>query len=268
SADVQLATQAQHIRNFIQAGGRVLALRQDSVSLHHLNTVLDYKLTNNTVDIDDPAYPLSATPPRNGYYVNPERPEHPVFSGITRANLRVWSDYTGWDPSKEGQPAICPVTDGFMLEDRGGVSATAILGNYASGLQSIAIAEQFMGKGSILLTGLDLVNRCGLDPVADRMLLNMISYSSTKEHHHAHPLITQPIIWGEYETEKGVVTDYYSGFLVNGTPRLTGAFTDEGTVVSTEGYQIAGGKRGRFNTRPGLQYVANGRRLWGPYVQS
>jgi beta-galactosidase len=268
SADKNIATSAAEIRNFIKNGGRVISMRQDSLSLVNINAVLDFKLTNNKVDIDNAVYPVSSLPPRNGYYINPERPEHPIFAGITRNNLKVWSDYTGWNPKKSGQPAIYPVTDGFMLEDRNGVGSTAILGNYSSGLQSIAIAEQFMGAGSIILTGLDIANRAQLDPIADRIFLNMISYASTNVGHSPYQLITSPIVWGEYETEKGIVVDQTSGFLINATPRLTGAFANEGIKVSKEGYQLAGGTGGRFNTRPGLQYVQNGRRPWGPFVQS
>lgn len=268
AADKNLTANISLIRDFIKNGGRIIALKQDSAHVINLNQLLDFKLTNTSVDIDNAVYPVSSIPPRNGYYVNAERPEHPIFVGITRNNLKVWSDYTNWNPRKPGQPAIYPVTDGFMLEDKDGVGSTSILANYSSGLQGIAIAEQFMGNGSILLTGLDLANRAGLDPVADRVLLNTISYMSSASGHSPYQLITSPIIWGEYETEKGVVTDLYSGFLLNATPRLTGAFADEGIKVTKEGYQLAGGMGSRFNTRPGLQYVPNGRRPWGPYVQS
>jgi hypothetical protein len=114
-----------------------------------------------------------------------------------------------------------------------------------------------------------LVNRVGIDPVADRLLLNLVSYTSAKAGHVLYQTITGPIIWGEYETEKGIVTDYYSGFLVNSTPRLPANFkSSKPIVVTKEGYQLAGGNKSGFNTRPGIQYVANGRRPWGPYVQT
>lgn len=76
------------------------------------------------------------------------------------------------------------------------------------------------------------------------------------------------IVWGEYETEKGIVTDLYSGFLVNSTPRVPADYLGKGIVVTKEGYQLAGGVRSGFNTRPGIQYVANGRRPFGPFAQS
>ncbi|MES2276177.1 MAG: glycoside hydrolase family 2 TIM barrel-domain containing protein [Bacteroidota bacterium] len=270
AADNMIVANAKSIRDFISRGGRILCLRQDSLHRINLNALLDSKLANSTVDIDHPVYPVSANPPRNGYYINPERPEHPVFAGVTRQNLRVFSDYNNWSENQKGMPAIYPVTDGFTLDSRDGVSNTTILGNYGSGLQAIAVAEQFIGKGSIILSGFDLVNRAGLDPVADRLLINLVTYTSAKAGHNQYQTITSPIIWGEYETEKGVVTDYYSGFLVNSTPRLPASFDGrkQAIVVSKEGYQLAGGSAAGFNTRPGIQYVANGRRPWGPYAQT
>jgi len=103
--------------------------------------------------------------------------------------------------------------------------------------------------------------------VATRMFLNLVNYTASQTGHEPYQLITSPIVWGEYETEKGIVTDIYSGFLVNSTPRLPASFTG-GVVVTKEGYQLAGGKRSGFNTRPGIQYVANGRRPFGPFTQS
>ena len=163
--------------------------------------------------------------------------------------------------------AIQPVTDGFTLQNKDDVASTAILANYSSGLQSIALAEKFQGKGSIILCGLDLANRSSLDPVAARLFQNLVNYTGSSIH-EPYQLITSPIIWGEYETEKGIVTDLYSGFLVNATPRVPFDYLGKGIVVTKEGYQLAGGSKSGFNTRPGVQYVANGRRPFGPYVQS
>jgi beta-galactosidase len=268
AADDSFKQNAANVKGLVQKGGRVLCLRQDSAHRTNLNAVLDYKLTNITVDIDNPVYPVSNRAPRNGYYVNPERTDHPVFAGINRENLKVWSDYTNWNEKLKGFPAILPVTDGFTLEDKDGVANTAILANYSSGLQGIALGEQFIGSGSILLCGLDLANRAGLDPIADRMLLNLVDYTASPAGHERYALITAPIIWGEYETEKGVVTDIYSGFLVNSTPRIPADYRGKGIKVTKEGYQLAGGLNLGFNDRPGIQYVANGRRPFGPYTHS
>ncbi len=253
------------IKDFIKNGGRVLALKQDSASRVYLNKLLDFKLTNTTVDIDNAVYPVSTTAARNGFNINPERKDHPVFSGISRDNLIVWSDYTNWNEDKAGMPAIYPVTDAFKLEDLEGISSTAVLADLNYGLQSIALAEQFNGLGSILICGFDLTQRTKLDPIADKLLMNMLNYSLSIEAHQSQQLVTNPIIWGDNVSEKGLIVDSNNGFIANATPRLTDAFVNEGIKVTKEGYQLAGGHPSRFNTRPGLQYVVNGRRPWGPF---
>src|SRR5690606_20520051 len=106
-------------------GGRLVILRQDSVNQLQVNQLLPVKMEFPRMDIDDPAYPPPVRPSRNSFNINPERPDHPVFTGITREALRMWSDYTHWDETKPGLPAIYPVTDGFVLaakEDIGKVA--------------------------------------------------------------------------------------------------------------------------------------------------
>lgn len=265
SANDRLVSFGANIKNFVSNGGRVLVLRQDTLSRISLNKILPNKLTNTTVDIDNPVYPVSKTAARNGFNINPERADSPVFSGIKRENLLQWSDYSGWNQNKPGMPQIYPVTDAFKLEDDESLSSTTILADLNYGLQSIALAEQFVGDGSFLIAGFDLAKRADLDPVSDKVLINLINYGLTSEHHQLHQLITEPIKWGDYASEKGLIVDSYNGFLANSTPKLTDAFLHEGIKVSKEGYQLAGGKSARFNSDPGLQYVLNGRRPWGPY---
>jgi hypothetical protein len=141
----------------------------------------------------------------------------------------------------------------------------AVLGDYGPGLEGMAIAEVFNGKGSVLLCGMDLVNRRGLDPVADRLLSNLVGYMGSAEAHDPDVLVTAPIIWGDYASEKGLLTGINSGLLLNSRPRVMG--TGKTTItVTKEGHEFAGGDRSGFNTRPGIQYVPYGRRPWGPYT--
>jgi beta-galactosidase len=265
SADTVLVQQASAVRQFVKGGGRLLCLRQDGGHLPRLNAVLDSKLKNITMDLDISRYPPPARPSRNGYYVNPERPDHPVFYGIDRENLKVWSDYTHWNESeKNGFPAIYPVTDGFVPVDKKEMRYISVLGDYGPGLEGMALAEIFSGKGSVLVCGLDLAGRSGIDPVADRMLANLVDYSGNDYPHDPYILVTAPIIWGDYKSEKGILTGINSGLLLNSKPRLTGSYSNEHITISREGYEFAGQKSG-FNTRPGVQYVAYGRRPFGPY---
>jgi len=217
-----------------------------------------------SMNLDTPVYPPPPRPSYNGYNINPERPQHPVFAGITRENLHYWSDYTGWNEKKEGFPAVYPVTAGFTLADKMDIASVAVLADYGPALDGIAIAEIFDGTGSVLLSGMDIVPRAELDPVAARMLRNMIDYMGSSAGHHLHPLINSPILWGDYASERGILTGITSGLLLNGKPRLVGNLRSIPLVISREGYEFAG-HRGGFNSRPGIQYIPYGRRPFGPY---
>ncbi len=264
AADEMVKTSSAEIKRFIQEGGRVLSLRQDSLHLPYLNSILEKPYRSAIPDIDDPAYPSPVRPSHNGYYVNAERSDHPVTRDIQRKNFQVWSDYTNWNEDKAGFPAIYPVTDGFMPVHKEALESIAILCNYGPGLEGTVLAEQFIGQGSVLLGGFDLVRRTGLDPVADRLLLNLLAYNSSDQEHELHPLISNTIIWGDYETEKGILTGINSGFMINSTPRIPEGTKNQITVTE-KGDQFAPGVRVAFATRPGVQYVANGRRPFGPY---
>jgi beta-galactosidase len=266
SADGNLVSQAPAIKRFIAAGGRLVCLRQDSTLLPNLNAVLPCPIRNITMDLDYSQYPPPPRPSRNGYCVNRERPGDPVFDGIDREDLKVWSDYTGWTESeKTGFPALYPVTDGFVPEDKKDMAKIGVLADYGPGLEGMAIAEFFDGKGSILLCGMDLIRRKGLDPVADRLLGNLIGYMGNTTAHDPAVLVTAPIVWGDYGSEKGLLTGINSGLLLNSRPRVMGTRRTN-IVVTKEGHEFAGGERSGFNTRPGIQYVPYGRRPWGPYI--
>lgn len=254
------------LAGFAAGGGRVLVLRQLPAGTDALNRLLPAKVRLPSADLDDPNYP---TPSRTGSYqgmnINPERPDHPVFIGLDRLRLQSWSDYTGWDETKPGLPAVYPVNGAFILENKADLRITAILANQNLGLECNALAEFHTGRGSVLLSAFDLAARAGLDPVADRLLVNLVGYTAGDSGHEAHVLIEASIIWGEYETERGVLTGINSGLILNARPVLSGSYRSIKIVVHPDGHQFAG-RPGGWNTRPGIQYVPYGRRPFGPYI--
>jgi beta-galactosidase len=76
-------------------------------------------------------------------------------------------------------------------------------------------------------------------------------------------LITAPITWGNYSSEKGLLTGVNSGLLVNSKPRIP-EYNRSKITLTKEGHMFLGATGG-FNTRPGIQYVPYGRRMFGPY---
>lgn len=254
------------LRAFVDAGGRLLVLAQDPDRFDP--GWLPAAVRLQTEELDHPLVYPGGRPFRNGMAINPERPDHPVFDGIGRDRLFLWSDPTGWDESRPGFPAVYPVTQGFVLEDQEDLERTAILANYDHGLQGIALAEMFGGEGAALLSGFGIVDRVGLDPVADRMLLNLVRYQASPAPHHAEPHIDSKIVWGDYESERGLVTGIYNGLLLNTVPIVPAGLRERYPLrVDERGFHFAGG-RGGWNTRPSIQYVGKGRRPYGPYVFS
>jgi beta-galactosidase len=260
------ADQVHAVREFAQQGGRVLLLRQSCEQPGAVAALLPAPVRMPRTRVDDPAYPPPPRPSRDSTHINPERPDHPVFAGIDRRQLRVWSDFTGWDEQKKGFPRIHPVTDGYVLTQKTDIRNVAVLANYSQGLEGIALAEFFTGEGSVLYSAFELVARAGLDPVADRLLRNLISYTATREGHERHVLIDAPIVWGQYETEHGILTGINSGLMLNSRPALTGTYRETiPLTVTKEGHEFAGGPGG-WNSRPGIVYVPFGRRPFGPYI--
>lgn len=267
SADNQLLNVSSQIKKFISAGGRILFLRQNAEIWKTINAINPVELIALHDDIDKATYPKPQGATANGINLNIERTEHPVFTGIDdRRLLRYWNDYKNWNETKEGFPAIYPVTNGFILKNKEDIGTVAALANYGPGLNGMALAEFFEGKGSVIISGFDLVNRAGADPVADLLLKNLAEYTASRNAHQKHPLIESPIIWGDYETEKGVLTGEVSGLLLNSTPRLLdNDKTKYPVVITEEGHQFAKGNIIGWADHPGQQYVPYGRRPFGPY---
>jgi len=103
----------------------------------------------------------------------------------------------------------------FQVTHQEDLARTAILADFGRGLAETALGEVFAGQGSVLISGFDLTARNGLDPIADRLLRNLVSYTATVSGHYAQPLINTPIVWGDYLSERGLISGPQYGLLVN-----------------------------------------------------
>jgi beta-galactosidase len=148
---------------------------------------------------------------------------------------------------------------GYKLTDQNDLAKTAILADYDQALCGVAIAEMFDGKGSVILTGLDIVGRVGVDPVADRMLVNLIHYMGGDEGHAKYPLVKGTIKWGDFQSENGVISGPVYGFFRN-TKWLVPPTDPNGAPIPQD--------KSAWNTKPGDQFVPDGIRPRGPYTYS
>ena len=89
------------------------------------------------------------------------------------------------------------------------------------------------------------------------MLSNLVAYMAGDGKHEVHPMVTNPIRWGDFASEQGV--------LIDGT--ITGLFRN--TTWQPPPTEPNGApprdKLSGWNTRPSDQYLPDGLRPRGPY---
>lgn len=264
SWDANLNSQTGQLKEYVNKGGRVICLEQSEAAFNQswLPVSVEFLKDSN----NDPVYLSPSLAYKDGMNINLERPSHPVFKGLNPRMFRLWSDYTSYDESKSGFPAVYPVNGGYDLKSSS-IKDVAILANYSRALAGTALAEMFMGKGSVLLSGFDLINHCGVDPVADKFLSNMIQYMTVDKKHERYVTVNDSIIWGDYASERGIVNATSNGLMLNTVPIIPKGQEElpkYKVQVDEYGYQYAG-SYGGWNSKPGVQYVAHGRRPMAPF---
>lgn len=257
ASDASIKPFEAQLKQFISKGGRVLVLGQDKEKFEQ--GWLPVRLRMFQTTINDYEYLNKKRPTYDHMNINPERPEHPVFRGLDdRDRFHLWNDYSDWDVKKAGFPAVYPVGFGFKVDEpEKSVDRVAVIADYDRGLEGVAVAELFGKdeKGSVVVTGFDLIRRIGNDPVADRVLSNLVAYLGEKQH-DVFVTIDKPIKWGDYGTEKGVITGPHFGLVEN--CRWMAPPLDKNATPMKD-------NTGAWNVQPGDQFIPVGRRPWGPW---
>ena len=255
SWDRSFAAKEDSIKKFVQAGGRVLCLGQDYKQFE--TDWLPAKIEMNEPSLNDPEYGSTMKrPARDGMNVNIEHSDHPAFAGIDRRQLKLWSDTNAWDQTKPGFPDCYPIRSGFRLSTPDDLKNVAVLADYDQGLSAVALAEMFEGKGSVMLCGFGIKARQGIDPVADRLRQNLVAYMGSDEPHQRHPLVKQPIRWGDGASQQGVISGPINGLFVNTMWLPPPTEPDAKPITKAQG---------GWNTRPSDQFVPHGVRPRGPF---
>lgn len=265
--DRTLSDHTAQLRDFMKRGGRMIILDQDPAKFDGSWLPVPVRAQSGPLDHHE-IFP-GGRPFRDGMAVNPERPDHPALAGIDRDRLFLWDDFTNWDERKPGFPQVYPVTRGLAFTDPSTLGRAALIADYDHGLQGVALAELFAGSepgsGSAMVMGFDLVDRSGVGPVADRMLVNIVRYMGSSAPHEPTQLAGDRIVWGDYASEHGLVVGVYNGLLLNGVPIVPEGLKAKYPIrVTADGNTFAGGSGG-WNSKPSIQYVAHGRRPYGPY---
>ena len=235
SWDSVLSAQRLALAEKVRKGGRVLLLLQspEAYESDWLPVPLDVRLKKQH----------GWTP---GIWINPERSGHPVFSRVKRYHLRLWSDPRGWNTNMAGYPHVFPAWLALRAKNRADLGRLAVLANSGIGLADVCLCEMFDGDGSVLVSSLDCVSRSHTDPVAARMLMNLVLYTADPGAHVCRVRVEDPVCWGDYASERGLITGPLHGFVVNA------AYEDVEKADAADG----------FASR---QSVPRGRRAIGPF---
>jgi hypothetical protein len=261
----QSKLETNSLGRFIDSGGRVVCLQQHFTECDMSwipQPVQWLENSNNELTYLPESYSF-----RDGMNINIEKRKHPLFSGLTQDKFLLWSDYTGFDESQPGFPAVYPVTNGYLV-DEADLTQITILANYSRNLSAVALSEIIHGKGSVLLSAFDLTSRIGLDPVADKLFTNLVNYATSDTPPEIYPLVERIIYWGSYKSEEGLVTGANNGLIINTVPVSPVNRQGEYQLkVDDLGYHYTV-SYGGWNTRPGVQYMIRGRRPFAPYGYS
>lgn len=263
--DGQTSLQSDMLKQFVRSGGRVVCLRQhfDESNMSWISVPITWLKSSN----NDPVYPPADYSFCDGMNINLEKRDHPVFIGLSQDLFRLWSDYTGFDESKTGFPAVYPVTNGY-LTDQADLTQVSVLANYSRNLSATALSEIKCGEGTVLLSAFDLTSRIGQDPVADKLFINLMNYATSDQVPDFFPLVDRTIFWGNYQSEAGLISGANNGLIINTVPVSPVNRKEEYTLkVDDLGYHYTV-SYGGWNTRPGVQYMIRGRRPFAPYGYS
>jgi hypothetical protein len=103
----------------------------------------------------------------------------------------------------------------LRLQDADALATTAVLANYGRGLEYLALAEVFRGEGSVILSGFDFERFTGLDPIAGKVLRNVITYAADNRPHTVAPPAKARVNIGSPSDEDGLVPcEFRNGLLL------------------------------------------------------
>lgn len=184
---------AKDIAQFLDKGGHILCLRQTPESWNSRWLPFD----------------LQIGPQRAFTYIQRMGQNPALWKDLTNADLRIWNQ-DGVAPG--GVPNVFPVYSTLTaprLQDLRSVRAWAATDRMLTGA---ALMEVFRGRGSILLSQFACVDRVPSDPVAARLLANLVNYTLGTDHPGLLDL-SQPIHWDLRAFSEGALASNLQGFL-------------------------------------------------------
>jgi hypothetical protein len=146
SLDKAFIEHAKEIKQFAEKGGGVVCLEQDAKSWSDAWLPIKVELQ----------------PQEPAEFVNQLKPKHLVFEGLRRSDFRNWNgDFYVYE-------------NGYLSGDDYRKLANAFVGNKRAVKEVVVVGEIPCGKGVIYLSQLLVGKKYKTDPIAKRLLLNLL----------------------------------------------------------------------------------------------
>jgi beta-galactosidase len=206
------------MKEFIDRGGRVLFLHPNEHAMNDIDLYKDIMVMKSewigdhaSVDMES----LWHTSRNFGAWINPRRSDTGIFDSITRQQLWLWSDSSGWEASQPDLPKFEPVSTFLQIRDEESLENTAVLADFGRGLEHVALAEVFRGEGSVILSGFDFERFAGFDPISDKVLRSIVNYAADHKEHFLVPEAKAVTNIGSTSDEDGLIpSEFKNGLLL------------------------------------------------------
>ncbi len=182
------------VARFVEAGGRVLCLRQDRDKWNSDWLPAKFEMGQNR-------HPFT--------YIQPMGGNKAIFDGITDRDLRFFNEA---DPKPGTIPDVYPVLTPLKPTTVTDLRSARVWAACDQLLGGAAMVELYQGKGSVLLSQFRLVERVKDDPIAAKLLSNLISYCASGKSPGMLDL-TKPIRWDQDAFRAGAFESPKQGFL-------------------------------------------------------
>lgn len=184
----------QSVLAFLNRGGRILCLRQDREKWNS-----GWLPANFTMD--------QRSPYRRFTYIQPR--ENPaIFNGLTDRDLRYWNEL---EP-RATTPDICPVLTALKPASADDLRSARVWASCDQLLSGAAIVEIFQGPGRVVLSQFRIVEQANTDPMAAKLLGNLVSYAASGKGAGLLDL-TKPIRWDLAAFRSGAFVSPLQGLL-------------------------------------------------------
>ncbi|MGI6542057.1 MAG: glycoside hydrolase family 2 TIM barrel-domain containing protein [Limnochordia bacterium] len=164
-------------------------------------------------------------------FMNVDRIDHSLFSGLKQSDFRFWADAEGDD--------LLTAAQGFRLRQVTDLRRLVVWGTMGAIQNEIVMAEYLHGSGSIFIDCSNTAVKAATDPFAGRLYANLANYIRNPKP-TGIPTLTKPVQFGDFASEQGIiVAEELQGWKIQ--PNRKGRILTGNVTINMNGVKQAAG---------------------------